>query len=124
MASLSSAPFICPMHFTPQLNALLRFLTRTHSECTDPDHFSQPLTLVMKNPSSHLLVVSLTAHPSNILIEAFLNRQRDDFRSLICMHRLDRFFECTIPRSGGLQYEESFLCFDNFSLPPINRLNP
>ncbi len=40
------------------------------------------------------------------------------------MHRLDRFFECTIPRFGGLQYEENFLCFDNFSLPTINRLNP
>ena len=40
------------------------------------------------------------------------------------MHRLDRFFECTIPRSGGFQYEENFLCFDNLSLPTINRLNP
>ena len=40
------------------------------------------------------------------------------------MHRLDRFFECTIPRFGGFQYEENFLCFDNFSLPTINRLNP
>ena len=40
------------------------------------------------------------------------------------MHRLDRFFECTIPRSGGFQYEENFLCFDNFSLPTIYRLNP
>ena len=40
------------------------------------------------------------------------------------MHRLDCFFECTIPRFGGFQYEESFLCLDNFSLPTINRLNP
>ncbi len=40
------------------------------------------------------------------------------------MHRLDRFLECMIPRSGGLQYKENFLCFDNFSLPTIYRLNP
>jgi len=39
------------------------------------------------------------------------------------MHRLNRFFECTIPRFGGFQYEEHFLCFDNFSLPTIYRLN-
>jgi len=40
------------------------------------------------------------------------------------MHRLDRFFECTIPRPGRFHYEENFLCFDNFPLPSINRLNP
>ena len=39
------------------------------------------------------------------------------------MHRLDRFFECPIPRCGGLQYEENFLCLGNLSLPTINRLN-
>jgi len=40
------------------------------------------------------------------------------------MHRLDRFFEGTIPLSGGFQYEERFLCINNFSLPTINRLDP
>ncbi len=39
------------------------------------------------------------------------------------MHRLDCFFECTISRFGGFQYEENFLCFDNFSLPTVYRLN-
>ena len=39
------------------------------------------------------------------------------------MHRLDRFFECAIPRLRGFQYKECFLCFHNFSLPMINRLN-
>jgi len=40
------------------------------------------------------------------------------------MHRFDRFLECTISRSGGFQYDENFLCSDNFSLPTIYRLNP
>ena len=40
------------------------------------------------------------------------------------MHRLDRFFESTIPRLGGFQYEKRFSCLDYFSLPTINRLNP
>ncbi len=40
------------------------------------------------------------------------------------MHHLDRFLECRIPGFGGFQYKKNFLCFNNFSLPTIYRLNP
>lgn len=40
------------------------------------------------------------------------------------MYRLDRFFECTVPRFCGFQYEENFLCIDNLSLPTVYGLNP
>ncbi len=39
------------------------------------------------------------------------------------MHCLNRCLECTIPEFGRFQYEESFLCLDDFSFPTINRLN-
>jgi hypothetical protein len=61
-------------------------------ECSDPDRFSQPLILVLRIPLRTQLAVGLTLYPPNVLIEAFLNRQCDNFRSFISMYRLDRFF--------------------------------
>ena len=63
-------------------------------------------------------------HPLNIKIKAALNWQCDDLGYFICVHRFDRFFERPIPNFGRFQYEENFLCFNNFSVPAIYRLNP
>jgi hypothetical protein len=80
------------------------------------------LTLVMTH--HYLLAVGLIAYPPNILSRTIFNRQCDDLRSLIRMHRLDRPLKCTVSRPCRFQYQKNFFGFGDPSLPMINRLNP